>query len=108
MASLSFKLGLRGGWGGKCTSPERVRNCHSCYGTLREPRMPNSALVPLYNQALEIYYEVDTVWISIRGLIIFENFGGTFLFKVLKFIKLRNLVSTSCSSSAFPNFIFKI
>jgi hypothetical protein len=42
--------------------------------------MPNSALVPFYSQALEIYYEVDTVWISIRGLIVFENFGGTFFF----------------------------
>lgn len=80
MASLSFTLGLRGGWGENLLSSERVRNCHSCYGTLREPTMPNSALVPFYSQALEIYYEVDTVWISIRGLIVFENFGGTFFF----------------------------
>jgi hypothetical protein len=30
------------GGGGKLLSPERVGNCHSCYGTLREPTMPNA------------------------------------------------------------------
>jgi hypothetical protein len=40
---FSFVLGLCvcvGGGG--LSSPERVRNCHSCYGTLREPKMPNA------------------------------------------------------------------
>ena len=36
---FSFMLGLRLGWG-ELSSPERVRNCYSRYGTLREPNMP--------------------------------------------------------------------
>jgi hypothetical protein len=39
---FSFILGLRWGSGGNLSSPECVRNCHSCYGTLREPTMPNT------------------------------------------------------------------